>query len=175
MGYSLLIGLIIIPLTGVLLLMWLFTRRNKFGKMLAIVWAGMIGLMLLVSAVRLFKDKKELAQEDIYGEYVIDRTKFSGEQADWQYNHFKFEITRDNRFYFYQTDGNRIVKSYEGTVEFLEEYYTPRIILHVNFPRHHIINEMPTLYRTVWSFYYVFDSPFYGNVFFKKGKWKELN
>lgn len=41
-----------------------------------------------------------LTQEDIYGTYIIDKEQFPGDQADWQYDHFKFEITPDNKLIF---------------------------------------------------------------------------
>jgi hypothetical protein len=42
----------------------------------------------------------ELDKEDIYGNYVIDRDICSGKQADWQYNHYRFKITEENKNIF---------------------------------------------------------------------------
>lgn len=53
-----------------------------------------------------------LEREDIYGEYVIDRNKYPGFQADWQCDHFRFEITKNDSIYFYVTEGKAIVKTY---------------------------------------------------------------
>jgi len=47
-----------------------------------------------------FTAKKTVTKKDIYGSYTIDRSKFAGQQADWQYNHFRFEITKDQQFFF---------------------------------------------------------------------------
>ncbi|QRR00195.1 hypothetical protein [Dyadobacter sandarakinus] len=41
-------------------------------------------------------------------------------------------------------------------------------------PTHHILMDNPTTYRETWSFYLVFDSPKFGNVFFTKGDWEPL-
>lgn len=174
-GFSLFFIFILVPLTGILLLTWLFTRKKVFGKMLGFIWIGIFGLILLVTVIHFFTDKKELDRDDIYGEYIIDRTKFPGKQADWQYNHFRFEITKRNEFLFHLTEKEKITKTYKGRVTFLEAYNIPRIILQVDTPRHHIIEDKPTLYRTVWSSYYVFNSPKFGNVFFTKRQWKTLD
>jgi len=55
-----------------------------------------------------------------------------------------------------------------------ELIFQPLLRIHRSAEMHHIIEEEPTLYRNVWSFYYVFKSQKFGNVFFKKGKWKAL-
>jgi hypothetical protein len=91
------------------------------------------------------------------------------------YDHYRFEITEKNEFIFYLIEKDKIKKTFKGTVEFLETYKQPRIIIKVSNPTYHIIEEKPTLYRTIWSFYYVFHSPKYGNVFFTKGTWKPIN
>ena len=173
-GFGLFFIIILIPLTGIMLLVWLITKNNAFGKLVGFIWLGILGLIILVMLGHFFTDKKKLTQDDIYGEYIIDRGKFRGTQADWQYNHFRFEITKKNEFLFYLKDKEKVTKMYRGNVKFLEAYKGPRIVLSVDTPRHHIIEDMPTLYRSVWSFYYVFHSPKFGNVFFTKGKWKPI-
>ena len=96
--------------------------------------------------------KKELSRDDIYGSYIIDRTKYPGIQADWQYNHFRFEIKEDNTITFYQTENVEIIKKSTGTIRFHESYHSPRLIIDMGTEPHHIIEDNPTLYRTVWSF-----------------------
>ena len=95
-------------------------------------------------------------------------------QADWQYNHFRFEITKEDELLFYITDNEKIIKTYKEEVRFKSDYSSPHILLKSDSSLHHIIEEPPTLYRHVWSFYYVFESPKFGNVFFKKGHWKPI-
>ncbi len=41
-------------------------------------------------------------------------------------------------------------------------------------PTHHIMASNPTIYRSFKSFYLVFNSSKFNNVFFKKGTWKPL-
>lgn len=164
---------ILFPATAILAIVWRATGKSIWGKMIGMLW-GVIALLISVAMVlSIFTSKKELEKEDAYGEYVIDRTQFAGKQADWQYNHFRFEITEQDDFIFYVTEREKVIKAYKGKVVFLPAYNC-RIVLDVDTPRHHIIVDNPTLYRKVWSFYYVFNSPKFGNVFFKKGDWKEI-
>ena len=176
MGFGFNLGMVFIalPLTGLLLLLWLLTRKEAFGRLLLLMWTGIIALVFLISTMSLFLGKKEISKNDVYGEYVIDRSHFPGKQADWQYNHFRFKITERDSIYFYETDGKRIVRTHRGTVSFLEQYSRPRLVIRMDQPGHHVIQYDPTLYRTTWSFYYVFRSPRFYNVFFEKEKWEPL-
>lgn len=162
------------PLTIILSLLWLFTRKKIFAQLIAIMWVGIIGLYLILSLLSIFWKKKQVERSDIYGEYIINRELFSGRQADWQYNHYSLEITKQNEFLFYCRNKDKIIKTYKGTVEFVTGYNSPRLIIHVDTPKHHVIEEEPTLYREVWNFYYVFKSPKYANMFFSKGRWKPI-
>ena len=173
-GFNLLFIFVLAPVTLVFLVIWLISRKIIFGKTLGLIWLIVFGMIFLLETFHFFTAKKELTREDIYGSYIIDRTKYPGRQADWQYDHYRFEITKDNKFIFHQTEGSRINKSCNGTVKFLEAYIEPRIEIKVDSTGYHIINDKPTLYRTTWSFYYVFHSPKFGNVFFKKGTWKAI-
>ena len=60
-----------------------------------------------------FREKK-LTKKDYYGSYIINRNYFAGKQADWQYDHFRFEIRDNDSIYFYMTDKERISKIYKG-------------------------------------------------------------
>lgn len=166
---------ITLPIIVLLVLTRIFVKDKISGKLLWIMVFGIIGSILILSFTRLLTSKKALTRNNIYGIYVVDRTKFAGKQADWQYNHYRFEITKQNNFLFHLTNGDRIIKTYEGKVTFLPYYKIPRIVLQADSLSYHIITEDPTLYRTAWSFYYVFRSPTFGNVFFTKGKWKPID
>ncbi|MEN2399610.1 hypothetical protein GKZ90_0007470 [Flavobacterium sp. MC2016-06] len=152
-----------------------FIRRKKpVNNKADFIWVVILAI-LFISISRRITRKVELERNDIYGEYVIDTTQFYGKQAVWQYNHYRFEIKRNNKIVFHLTEKNKIIKTYTGTVQFLEEYKKPRIKTHFENPKYHIVIENPTLYRKIWSFYYVFNSSKFGNVFFKKGKWKPID
>ncbi len=174
-GFNLFVVFILFPLSIILPIVWLLTKRRLFGKILLFIWIPILSLIIITSIVHFFIDKKSIKRQDIYGEYIIDRTKFPGKQADWQYNHFRFKITKESKFIFYTIDNNKIVKADSGKVVFVDSYSQPRIIVQVEKPRQQIIEDEPTLYRSVWSFYYVFYSPKFKNVFFTKGTWKPLD
>ena len=168
------IAILLSAVVILLILGWVITKNIIFAKLIGAVVLGVVGVILMLSVIRLFTSKKELTRSDIYGTYIIDRTKFSSKQADWQYNHYRFEITRQNEFLFQLTEKEKVTKTYHGKAIFVPNYKIPRIVLQVDSPLYHIINKEPTLYRTAWSFYYVFRSPKFGNVFFKKSKWKPI-
>lgn len=157
-------------------LIYLLKKNTKRSRFIAksIFGFGVMAIVVLLTLKRL-NSKIEISREDIYGEYIIDRSKFSGPQADWQYNHFRFVITPTDSFYFYETEGKKILKTHRGTVHFLEVYNRPRIVIEMDRSSHHIIESEPTLYRNTWDFNYVFKSPKFKNVFFKKGEWDALD
>ncbi|KAF2507986.1 hypothetical protein EYY60_18755 [Flavobacterium zhairuonense] len=165
--------LIIWPFVILAIIGLLIDSKKSISKTTKFVSFLIISVVIFLVARRINK-KTEVDKNDVYGEYVIDTTHFYGKQAKWQYNHFRFEIKRNNKVVFQLTEQNKIVKSYAGSVEFLEGYIRPRIIFHFKDPVHHIVKENPTLYRDMWSFYYVFNSSKFGNVFFKKGKWEPI-
>ena len=174
-GFNLLVILIIIPIIGVLLVSWLISGKKEVGTMLLFIIIGFIAFEILVAGLKWIRSKRNLDRGDIYGEYVIDRTKFPGKQADWQYNNFRFEIKENDSIYFHETIGAQIQKTYKGKISFKKYYKQPRLVIEMNKPGHHIFSDNPTLFRTRWSFYYVFKSPKFYNVFFKKGKWESIN
>ncbi|MFK7903534.1 MAG: hypothetical protein AB8B69_00340 [Chitinophagales bacterium] len=173
-GFNLFFVFILLPLTGVFLIVWAISKKNFFGDALKVIWGGIFGLIILASILQYFTTKMEVRKKDIYGEYIIDRSKFAGHQADWQYENFRFEITDEDEFIFYQINEEKIVKVDTFKAEFIERNVSDRIRVKQRSGMHHIIEEEPTLYRNIWSFYYVFESPKFGNVFFTKGKWKPL-
>lgn len=171
-GIFFLIFLILSPFIIGLFVLGAFNRDKVFGKaILGLYLSGGLFLSYLIF-ISWWRSPKELRQSDIYGEYIIDREIYPGHQADWQYDHFRFEILPNDSIHFYETDGERIIKSHNGMVSFLPNYIRPRLGIEIDTPRHHIIEDRPTLYRKPHSFYYVFHSPKFGNVFFRKGKWE---
>ena len=162
-----------LAITLVLWLLKIIFKAKIFSKMIIGLWILFILLPILSSILSVFTTKKTLEKKDIYGDYIIDRSKFSGKQADWQYNHYRYTITEDNKIYFYITNKEKIIKKIEGEVEFIE-HYSPRLKIYFKEPKFHIIKDNPTLYREIWSFYYVFNSEKYNNMFFKKGTWKSI-
>ncbi|MEJ8842597.1 hypothetical protein WG954_09415 [Lacibacter sp. H375] len=173
-GFSLIFILIILPLTGILLLTWLITRKKVFGKILGLIWFAIIGFILLLGIGHWLTSKKEMKKRDYYGQYVVNRSYYPGKQADWQYENFRFEIRENDSIYFYVTNKEQVLKTYRGTVTTTEQYSSKRLIIKMEQPTHHIMTSNPTTYRSAWNFYLVFNSPLFNNLYFKKGKWKAL-
>jgi hypothetical protein len=175
-GFNLFFVFILVPLTGILLVTWLLTRKKIFGKALGLIWFGIFGLVLLSGIVHWLTAKTVLQKKDYYGEYVINRDYFPGRQADWQYESFRFEIKKSDSIYFYVTEKEKILKTYRGTIRTTgpSQYSSERLIINMEQPTHHIVTSSPTTYRSAWRFYLVFYSPKFNNVYFKKGKWKPL-
>ena len=165
---------IVLPTSIILLLLWVFTKKKFFGIALIAMWFGMICLWILSAILQPFYTKKVLEKSDFYGEYVIDREYFSGKQSDWQYNNFRFEIKKNDSIYFYITDGKIINKTYKGKISTLAPYQSARLVVKMEKPTHHILTTNPTIYREVWDFFMVFNSPKFNNMYFRKGKWKEI-
>jgi hypothetical protein len=171
-GYNLLFLLILLPLTIILLIGWLITRKVIYGKTLGFIWLIIIGYCVLAWATRTLTAKKLLQKDDFYGQYIINRKYFPGKNADWQYDSFRFEIKENDSLYFYIMDAGRVLKKIGGTIETVKPYQSQRAILNIRQPRSHLIDSIPAVYRDSWSFYLVFHSPKFGNMYYKKGKWK---
>jgi len=121
-----------------------------------------------------FYSKKVLKKSDFYEEYIIDRDYFSGKQSDWQYNNFRFEIKGNDSIYFYVTDEQIINETYKGTISTLAPYKSARLVIEMEKPTNHVLTTNPTIYREVWDFFMVFNSPKFHSMYFRKGEWKEI-
>jgi len=176
-GFNLFFILILVPLTGILLVAWLLSRKLLIGKIIGFIWLGVFGLVLLAGITREVTSKTELEKDDYYGEYVVNREYFPGEQTDWQYNHFRFEINDKDSIIFYVTDKERVIKTYRGVIKTtdLRNFHSARLIIEMEQPTHHILKSNPTTYRSAWDFYLVFKSPKFYNVFFEKEKRKPID
>ncbi len=176
MGFGFNLGMIfiVLPLTGILILLSIITNKKFFGQALMTIWGGLFALIILRMILSPFSSKKVLDETDYIGDYVVNRDYFSGKQSDWQYNHFRFTITRQNKIYFYETNGQEITKTTTGSVYYINTYPSVRLRIYFDSPKHHILSSNATTYRNIWDFYLVFHSHKFNNVFFKKGKWKPL-
>jgi hypothetical protein len=146
-----------------------------FFNLIKIVFSCILVFIILVKVISFLNANTKVTVGKIYGNYIIDRNKYPGKQADWQYNHYRFKITEDNKIFFYITEKENIIKTIEGKVEFTEYGHSPHLKIELEEPKFHILQENPTLYREIWSFYYVFESDKYKNVFFTKGNWKSID
>lgn len=165
---------IVVAISFGLFLLSALTGKKIFGYALIGLWAGIILLYILAFIFKPFYTKKILDKSDFYGEYVIDRDFFPGKQADWQYNHFRFEIKKSNIIYFHVTDKENIIETHEGIVTYPSPYNSARIAIEMNQPTHHILSSNPTIYREIWDYFLVFNSPKFHNMYFRKAKWKPI-
>ncbi len=165
----------LLGLSAILFIFWMVTGKPIILKSILYFWGFFFALMLFASFLSWMNAKTVLKQKDYYGEYIINRNYFKGVQADWQYNHFRFEITKQDSIFFYQTEGEEIIKTYRGTISTKAPYGSARLVLNMELPKHHILTYNPTTYRSAWSFYLVLFSPKYNNLFFKKGRWKPID
>jgi hypothetical protein len=129
--------------------------------------------VLLIQFSACSQDQKHtntLKPSDIYGQYVIDQTMFKGFEAYWQYDHYRFKINHNKTIEFYSTEGDDIMRTDVGKVEFNKTPYGLEIKLDIPGGCH-ILSESPLIRENKGSFYLVFKSSKWGNVYFKKGKY----
>lgn len=176
-GFNFLFTLILVPLTGILLFSWFLNGQKILLKLIAFIWSIVLGLIIFVKIAEWFSQKITLKKGDFYGDYVIDRSKFTGKQADWQYENFRFTIKENDSIYFYVTEKQKILSIYKGTIETtnINPKLSQRLRLKMTPITHHVVSDNPTIYRSKHNFYLVFCSPIFKNVFFKKGIWKPID
>lgn len=174
-GFNLLLAFLILPTTGLLLLVWIISRKRFVLLIVLTIWGGIISLVLLSLALRPFFQKVELEPNDYHGDYIVDRSYFPGKQADWQYNRFRFTITEEDSIYFYVTDQEKILQTFRGTTSYPTPYSSARLAINMEGPEFHVLSSNPTIHREVWSFYLTLYSPKYNNLFFRKGTWKPID
>ncbi len=173
-GFNLFFLFIVIPVSVILIITFFITRKRAYGKLLGFVWLGMLVIATLSLIVESLTGKMELKKSDYYGNYIINRNFFPGTQADWQYKHFRFEIQNNDSIYFYETRNDTILKVYKGFITTIKPFNSERLVLNMEKPSHHILTSNPTIYRGTRSFYLVFNSPKFGNMYFIKGKWEPI-
>jgi hypothetical protein len=184
-GIAILFYIIMLPTTGILILTWIVTyikwKKHTAFFVLLSIWGLFTFLTGLLWFSAPYFRPMILTQKDITGNYIIDRDKFPGKQADWQYENFRFSITDNNelifesRIYDNKWKADTVKVSYSSGYYDIDrkEYCNRKLRVHSDSTNHHIIRDNPTLYRQSFNdFYYVFESIKFGNVFFKKGQWK---
>lgn len=140
-------------------------------KILGVAWGVFLLLIVVTYLCQPMLKPVVLEKDDIYGKYRVDKTKYSGRQADWQHDHHLIEINSNDTLTLYIFDDNgHTIKEEKVKISFNEGWVNaPRIVIHSDLTSNHIIKSSPTLYRKrFFNFYYVFESELYGNMFFKK-------
>ena len=174
LGLKLLFLILISPFIIGLFIYGLKKKSKFIGKSILTIYTFGIGFIVIMSISGILAKKKVLEKSDFYGEYAIDRNYFSGKQADWQYNNFRFEIKENDSIYFYVTDEEIINETYKGTISTLAPYKSARLVIEMEKPTNHILTSNPTIYREAWGFFMVFKSPKFNNMYFRKAEWKTI-
>lgn len=134
---------------------------------LVILWGLTVMLFIIAGISNYYRTPIRLTRQDIIGEYRIDTNFFTGTNANWQFEHFRFFIKdSDSIEFIVHTDNKTISKTYKHKVTFTGG--TPTLWRISADTTHHVIQHQPTLYRGHKKFYYVFRSDKFGNMFFRK-------
>lgn len=177
MGFGFNLGMIFIifPITFILFLLGAFTKKGVFLKAIGCIWLPIVCLVIFYLIVNLFPDNV-LEKEDYYGDYIIDRNFFKGKQANWQYNHFRIKISKNDSIFLYTTENEQIVSINKGTITTVAPHNSARLVIKMDEPNHHITATNPTTFREpFWNFYLVFKSTKFNNMYFRKGTWKKID
>ncbi len=169
---QLVFALFFIVVTAVL---FFVSKQSKTKKTVKLIWLGVTFLVLFLVVLNVCTSKVILEKSDFYGGYVVDRDFFSGENADWQYSRYRFEIKENDSLYFYVIESEKVLKTYVAAIQEVVPHSSARLKLKENNSYYHVLNSSPTIYREPWGFYLVFNSPFYGNMFFRKGEWGSID
>ncbi len=170
MGFGFnLIGFPILILTTIGLLIYFFASKKKIAlKILGAIWGLIILVFISVVISDYYRAPIKLTKSEIIGDYHIDTNFFTGTNAKWQYEHYKFTITPTDSIYFFVTNKDTIKKIFKGKLKYSSG--SPDLWSIQFDTTYHVIKYPPTLYRGHNKFYYVFKSDIYGNMFFRKVK-----
>jgi hypothetical protein len=150
---------------------FLITKKSLYWKMLLYTWVPFLFIILCVVTVIWLENDVVLAKKDFYGTYRINRDYFPGEDAEWQYDHFKFDILENDSIHFYVTKNDSVVRVYKGKVFFNESYKSVRIRFDMLSPVHHVMSDQPLIIRSRWDFDIVMHSSLFNNMYFEKTSW----
>ena len=87
---------IILPISGILILTWKWTYKKYKSHLAGYILGLILSLYVTLILINQYLKPMILTNNDIHGTYIIDRDKFAGKQANWQYENFRFRITDNN-------------------------------------------------------------------------------
>lgn len=135
------------------------TRKKVLGYLLL----ALIAAPFLPLGFRWLYGPIQLEKADVIGRYEIARSVYPSSQAEWQHKTYTLDITPTQVI----VHDSRTATTWESPITWFT-YPSYRWKFSNNDPRHHVIADGPAIYRTSSSYYYVFKSPLYGNMFFQK-------
>ena len=162
-GIIIFLGLLfsLLILTIIFIFKFVRTRHNRYIKVLMAIWF----LPSILIGVVVYQDFP-ITKERIVGKYSIDTNFYPGSNANWQKEHFSFEITHNDEFLFYEKLEDGSIKTISGRLEYIR--VSPPMLFRIRLDEQHaLIDPYPSLYRGNRKFYYVFESKF-GNMFYRK-------
>jgi hypothetical protein len=179
-GYNILVAFVLFPLfvlsVAISVIVVIFSQPEKRyhrAKRLLLFYAfvvtGFFALTMALVALSEILAPMKVEREDVIGTYRVDRKMFPGPNADWQHEHFTLEINEEGTVSLRSKDINGIWHT--STRPFTPVYYVNyrwRFPTEGDSTAHHVLANTPALYRERWGFYYVFRSPRFGNMFFRK-------
>lgn len=160
----------LICFSGLFLFVAVVLRISTKWKVPKLIGASLVGsaaIMLLAFVahriVFLIFRPVQPNREEIIGQYEIDRSRYPGKQADWQHATYSLQISQNSA----AVRDSRTNTKWEYPIIW---YHQPdyRWTLRDKGKRHHMLTEGPDLYRQRSGYHYVFKSPLYGDVFFRK-------
>ncbi len=178
-GFNLLIFPLLI-LSGVIALTWLLLTpaENKaktvkwIARLYGLGFLALMGLFGLAHWADALRTPIQPCRTDLIGVYRVDRDMYPGPQANWQYEHHRILITEQDSLILEILKNGKVLKRFarafepvpvSGLRHFRWQFADDNDSLY-----HHIIATEPIMIRSHSSFYYVFPSNRYGNMFLRK-------
>jgi hypothetical protein len=148
MGF--IIGFPILLLTTIAFIIFYAITKKKIALIgICSIW-GFAFLIVVTGLINdYYSQPIRLTKTDIIGDYRIDTNFFTRKNAKWQYDHYRFTITRYKEKIVYSSGPPDMWKVQNGTA-------------------YQVLKYPPKLFRGHKKFYYVFKSDYYGNMFFRK-------
>jgi hypothetical protein len=165
MGF--IIGFPILLLTTIAFIIFYAITKKKIALIgICSIW-GFAFLIVVTGLINdYYSQPIRLTKTEIIGDYRIDTNFFTGKNAKWQCDHYRFTITPTDTIIFYVTNKEIIIKTYKEKIVYSSG--PPDMWKVQNGTAYHVLKYPPTLFRGHKKFYYVFKSDYYGNMFFRK-------
>lgn len=166
----------LLGLIGLLVLMAIniiFLSDENSSIVNKVLLFGISGFVVLFFLPFVFNPGGGIKESKIIGKYVVNTNVLPGKNADWQYEHYRLEITKNKDLIISFYDNGALMSKDSVKYTFVRRFVSDRIKI-LGPSQHHLFQDNPTLYRKGSSFTYRFYSKKYGNMYFRKKKWYEF-
>ena len=161
--------LFIIAATIFFLIRYAVTRKKEYLFRLTVLWTVPFSFFLMGKTILWVTSLTSVDQDRIIGTYEVDTEFYPGPNAEWQKEHFRFEVAKGNKFILYARLADGTEREYIGRVNWAHQRIE-KWSVDIDEP-YKIVNKYPTLYRGYFSYYYVLETKDFGNMFFRKTFW----